>query len=335
MNKKILFYIIIPLIILSGIMEIIIGFNLNNGKEKIYNYSIIKNADYNVNLKPNKFYSEAVLPAEKYYVSNSISSVDLKYLYNFEGSNLANIKYNYDIIIHLVVNANKSNMEQKEIWTRDYEMLDNVENTVTEENTLKIEQGASIDYEFFNNLVNEYENTYNIKVNACLKIDFNISYDIVINEENTKHIDDSIELKMPIENDFTNIERNYQESVDDLVLINTDRHKGVVIMLFTIGSISIIFGITFSAYLIIKTDRNKYLKKMKYILNNYSDLIVTVEEEPNVTGLQCIKVEKLLDIVNLAQQNRTSIIHYVLNKNNESKLYVILDKYAYFYIVSA
>ena len=46
-----------------------------------------------------------------------------------------------------------------------------------------------------------------------------------------------------------------------------------------------------------------------------------------------MNIEKLEDLIDLAEQNEKNIIHYEFKKENKSKLYVIVDEYVYVYEV--
>ena len=69
---------------------------------------------------------------------------------------------------------------------------------------------------------------------------------------------------------------------------------------------------------------------MKY----YKDLIVTVTNEPVITDLKVMKIDSLDDLIDVAEQNKSNIIHYEVTKNMLSKLYVIINNYVYIYTVT-
>ncbi len=47
--------------------------------------------------------------------------------------------------------------------------------------------------------------------------------------------------------------------------------------------------------------------------------------------LEKINVAKFDDLVNLAEQNKTNIIYYQIEKDRKSDFYVVIDKYVYIY----
>ena len=69
---------------------------------------------------------------------------------------------------------------------------------------------------------------------------------------------------------------------------------------------------------------------MKY----YKELIVTVTNEPNLADLKVMNINSLDDLIDVAEQNNSNIIHYETTKNLRSNLYVIVSGYVYVYIVT-
>ena len=72
-----------------------------------------------------------------------------------------------------------------------------------------------------------------------------------------------------------------------------------------------------------------------YILKYYKELIVTVNNEPNFSNLEIINVANFKDLIDIAEQNKRNIIHFVVANKLKSKLYVIVENYVYMYIVSS
>ena len=77
-----------------------------------------------------------------------------------------------------------------------------------------------------------------------------------------------------------------------------------------------------------------YEDNINHILKYYRDLIVTVSNKPDLNGLKTMEIEVLEDLIDVAEQNKSNIIHYEVLEKFESRLYVIIDKYVYIYKVS-
>ena len=131
--------------------------------------------------------------------------------------------------------------EKKEIWTRNYSLL---ENKNKQENTdeFTINESVNIDYETYNNLVNSYERTYDIMVDAVLKIRFNISYNIDFSElgSDNKNVEDYIELYIPITNTVTEVTNNYENTNSYDYLPKNESFQINAIIFYPFGSLFMI-----------------------------------------------------------------------------------------------
>ena len=81
--------------------------------------------------------------------------------------------------------------------------------------------------------------------------------------------------------------------------------------------------------------KNQYERNIKRILKYYSDLIVTVTNEPDLSNFKVMDISILDDLIDLAEQNQTNIIQYEVIEDEESKLYVFVDNFVYKYLVTA
>ena len=77
------------------------------------------------------------------------------------------------------------------------------------------------------------------------------------------------------------------------------------------------------------TDQEKYEKKVNHILKYYRDLIVTVNNKPNLDGLKQMELISLDDLIDVAEQNNCNIIHYEDLQNKTNLLYAIVGEYVF------
>ncbi len=339
--KKYIKYIITFFIIdIIGFIYILLGIKLNNELIILYNYKAEKNSDYEVILKENDFYDSRILPSEKYYASQSIDDILINFRYDFKASRNVNIRYNYNIVAELIGTSNQSNDEGKQVWNRKFiiqnmkfdNILDNDKFSITEEN-------IDIDYEYYNSLVQSYEKEFKISINAILKVRLNIYYNIRYNSINMEEnkIEDFIELDIPINNTVTEVTREYEDSKEDNIFSqenNINFYKSICFIIV----ILILFENIILIKLFIKrkvvTSEDLYRKNINQILKYYKELIITVENEPDLKNLKFMYIRNIDDLIDVAEQNSTNIIHYEKIKDKESILYVIVHKYVYIYEVT-
>ncbi len=329
-NKNSLIIVVIIIIMITiGCFLIKVGLDIEKFISPIYTYTANKNDSYEVTLKENDFYTEKTLPQERYYASKSIKSFNINFKYDFKANKETNIEYNYNIVASLVGSVNDEN-EDKEIWTRNF----NLNNEVNNKGYMKeflIDENITIDYDKYNNLARLYETTYNVKIDAVLKVRLNVYYSI----EN-EAIEDYIELDIPLTNNVTEAKRNYEETTFKNIFDENSNNIRRII-LCVLGGIFILSAIAITViYIIRKMNKNPkemYEYNIKHILKYYSDLIVTVTNEPNLENLKLMKLEVLDDLIDVAEQNEKNIIHYKIPEEERSNLYVILNGYVYIYVV--
>ena len=73
---------------------------------------------------------------------------------------------------------------------------------------------------------------------------------------------------------------------------------------------------------------------MKHLLKYYKELIITVSNKPEFNDLKLMELNSIDDLIDVAEQNNSNIIHYEIIKNEKSELYVIINEYVYMYIIT-
>ncbi len=304
---NIFLFIITTLISLLGVAFLIFK-PLENKKTPTHISPITKNATYEVYLKDNPYYNQNPLNTNA-YVANSIDYLNIYFDYNYGETNAHSYSYNITAeIIGYVDNINEP------IWNKKF-ILTNPTTKNINQNKFNIKEKTTINYSYYNNLVSSYENSYNIVLDANLLISLNIEID---------GKKDSIELNMPLTKTTTKIIPNYQETnsiTTSKEQFNSNYLIGIILLL---TSIFIIF---------IKKSKTSNLNYSKKILKEYKDLIIEVNNKPNITNLNILKVNNLEDLIYIAEQNNLNIIYY--KTINTYNFYVIINNYVYSYELRA
>lgn len=274
-----------------------------------------------------------------YYASKSINAYVINFNYKHKGDNKINVNYNYNITANLVGTVISNQNEEKEIWNRNYILLEN-DNKLNNIDEFIINEEINIDYKYYNELARSYEREYGITINSVLKLRLNISYSISSlnwGTDNNHEIDDYIELDIPITNTVTEVKKNYERNTTNDILIDNENIDVTQIILYIIGGALIITATTIIIIRIVKNKtiyKNLYERNMKRIMKYYRDLIVTVNNEPKIENLKIMNIELLEDLIDVAEQNKSNIIHYEVINNKKSNLYVIVNDYVYIYVVT-
>ena len=326
------------IIFLIGILLIKSGMEIKKEDNVIFSYNIEKKDDYKVTLKPNDFYESNTLPSGRYYASKSINSFIIDFIYDFNASKETKLNYNYNITANLVGSVANNNDQGKEVWNRNFILLDNKQLEINS-NQFNIDEQIDIDYEYYNNLARDYEEKYGLTINAILKIRFNIYLNANLTNMNleTKSIEDYIELDIPITNTVTNVEEKFEKSSTESIKDETSKLLFKQIIYYIIGGLFIIISII-QIMLWNRKGKNtlekRYKDNIKRILKYYRELIVTVTNEPNLENLKVMNIKTLDDLIDVAEQSRCNIIHYETKVDIESKLYVIVNEYVYVYVIT-
>ncbi len=337
-NKNYPFILGIIICIILCIIFFKIALEYEEKNQYLYSYETQKSDNYEVLLKPNKFYTSKSLPKDLYYASKSIDKIILEFKYDFNGSKETDINYNYNIIANMVATVANNNDKGKEVWNREFTILEN-KSSNTNKKEFSINEKVDIDYEYYNNLARSYEETYGISIDAVLKVYFNISYNINIQGfEDNKKINDYIELDIPITNTITNIEEKYQNiTSEEIMPQNADGTSATKIIYYILSAIFMIIALALFIIMkkfIKKSPKEMYKSNINHVLKYYKDLIVTVSNKPNFNHLKLMELNSIDDLIDVAEQNNSNIIHYEAIENEKSELYVIINEYLYMYIIT-
>ncbi len=333
--------ILIMLMFIIGGMLIKFGMDFSQNGIPIYSYTIERNDNYEVLLKPNSLYESEILPSGGYYASKSINDYIINFNYRFKGNNKVDIDYNYNVTANLIGTVIDNDNQEKQIWNRNFILLENKNNNQSNKDEFLVDEEINVDYEYYNELARTYEKTYGITINSVLKLRLNINYNInylKLGIDNKEKVEDYIELDIPITNTVTEVTENYEKNTTKDIFMQNNNIKIIYIICCILGGLFIITAVIIT---IIKIRKNKedhknlYESNIKRIMRYYRDLIVTITNEPNIEKLNIMNVDLLEDLIDLAEQNNSNIIHYEVDKDKKSKLYVILDNYVYIYTVTA
>lgn len=340
-KNKVLIYISVIMLII-GIALLKNG--LTSEEEQIstpyYSYKATKSSEYNVSLIPNSFYTETVLPSGKQYAAPVIDKYNFIFKYNFIGSEKTDIDYTYNITADLVGNVKNSTNENQEIWKKTFILTSNKSNKKVNETNFQINENVAIDYSYYNSLARLYEQTYGISIDAYLNIKLTINGNVTLPTKNESNkMSDIIAVTIPLTNTVTEVETNYEPITSkEFLNIVTPTEEGSKMACTVTGITLSILAILIFVFTLTRrkvTAEAKYRKNVNKVLREYSDLIVTVTNKPDLRNLKSMRLAMLEDLVDAAEQNKANIIHYEKVKDKESMLLVIAHGYVYMYSITA
>ena len=324
---------LVVIMTMLGIYFIKLGLDFEKNIKPICTFVAEKSSDYEVLLKPNNYYTTETLPSGRYYASKSVKQYMLDFKYHLYGDGEADLEYAYNVTAELSGIVDGNNDNGKEVWKRTFNILEDKKENC--KNGFSINEKVNIDYEYYNNLARSFEKEYGITINSILKVFLNVSYNV-----NSQSFKDYIELDIPITNTVTEVEENYESLTTKIINPIIENIVVNKIIYYTIGTVFIIGTIVISIVIIRKNKHNitledMYEKNINKILKYYRDLIVTTQNEPDISNLKRMYVMTLDDLIDVAEQNKANIIRYEVINSRVSKLYVITNNYVYIYEITA
>ena len=328
-------------LIAIGLIFIKNGVEKKDEKDIYYTYETAKSSNYDVVLMPNNFYDENTLIEGKYYPAQIIDKYDIDFGYKYKATGKAKISYSYQVKAEIVGQVVDGNNKNQEIWNKNYQLTEPTEYQSVEDDHFNLSHNLKISYAQYRNLVKSYENAYNIGLDAYLKVNFIVTYNVELpNDDKEKHTNsDTIELRIPLSDITSTVNKNYQPTAGKDFISSADKKDHFITILFVVVGIGLIC--TGALVIIINRSNRKYTNKELYtrnidkIIKEYADLIVTVTTEPDVEDKNVMKLDKIEDLIDLAEQNKVNIIHYEEEKNKLSKLYVFTGHVGYIYEVTS
>ncbi len=298
-RRKIRILIILSMtILLIGILLLeVIYFNKNIQKNNIYK---LKNKTYyEVTLKPNNYFSNKKLKAGNYYIANSIKTIDIYFNYYLKNKVKEKINYSYDITATLKSYGDNGT---KLIWTKDFKLKK--KNNINKEE-INIKENYNLDYQCYLNYVKAFQKYYNVKAETYLYVKLNIK----VNGQKNSYVlltipinENIIEIKMKENNFF--LKNNKQD---------VELYKIIVI-----DFIVIVIILAVSKILLSKDNEEAILKE-------YHDMIISIQNGPNLDSNNIIYLTKLKDLINIAVNNNINIFNY------QNYYYTIINNTYYVY----
>ena len=306
----------------------------------VANYKITPSVNYNVYLKPNKFYDTQYLGQGKKYISNIIDYIDLNFNYNFNVSKQATATYKYGVLAQ-ISSEYELNGVTAELWSKKYDIIPTKTLTKTASAGFNLNEKIKIDYEKYNELANKFKEEYGISSDTKLSIIITVDLMASGIEGDTKGIKDSkvIKLSLPLDKAVTDVTVTGADNVSKDITQTIEGESKMVPGLF-IGAIiaAVISGFigAISFYKLFKiTNVSQYIVQQKRILKSYGDVIAEVTTKPDLYGLKIIEVKEFDDLINIEDELRVPILFYELADKDESWFVITTSTQAYRYILKS
>lgn len=326
---------IIPCILIFIFALVLLSHSIEfHGKISKVGYHEIGDADYKVYLKDNNYYDTKYLDSGMKYVASLISSVNTKFNYEIHSDKNLDYQYTYNITSDLIIYD--TNDSSKVLYTKTYNLLSPKTEKINS-NNLVINEDIDIDYDEYNNYVNSYKRDYGISASSKLVVTMNV--DVKGKNDNTeKRLNHKNKLQINIPLSEQTIDINIaSDKINNKgrlftstgpVITNTVLFIPGILLLFIAG-----MGLILSIILLVNyRKKNIYLLTLHKFLRDYDRLIVNATENISEDKFErVIPVSSFTELVDAAENNRTSIIFFEAIPGEKSFFLVIKDRTLYKY----
>ncbi|MBQ6477545.1 MAG: hypothetical protein IJI43_03835 [Bacilli bacterium] len=331
-RKQILLFTSLLVFIFIGIVCLVYGYN--NKKIISIKYKENNNIDYKVYLKDNKYFESKYIEKGKTYITSLIDHIHIDYHYETEYDKKVNGNYKYKVVAQ--IEANKSNNEVGNYWTKKYDVTNYREEKVKNIHVYNINQSIDVDYNKYNSLLESFKKEVGLtNSEGVLKVYLEVNSTIE-NEEISAPINNKLILKLPLSK--LAIEASIDSDVNNKVktVSNIVKDKDPKYLIATlIGMISIAIALL-NLWIILRNRRvyeinNKYELALNKILTTYDSIIVNIKEMPNTDEYNVIKVESFEELIDAHSEIRMPINHY---QTNDRSIFLLLnDKTLWEYVL--
>lgn len=337
-GKTILISIIAIILLVVSYILITSSINIKTSENvQVLNFNESSNVDYNVYLKENEYFTKKYLPKNQQYIASLIDYVDANFAYDLSLSKHVNATYKYKIVATLSAQYRVDANSLKQVWTNDYILLDEKTAKVNDTGLISIKENVKIDYDKYNEIINNFKKDYMLSVTSDLVVKLLVEVDGNEIKENAKFATESAStLTIPLSEQTLNIEMNYEEQQSNEVVDVEKIGKFNSLFAFFVGIILFIVSIILFVYEIrnvIKQEKkqSKYIKTLKKILHDYSDIIVEANKSPVIDKEKSIEVKNFNELVNAQIELHAPII-FAEKQRNEVGIFIVMNNnYAYYY----
>lgn len=298
---------LILLFFVIGLTSLLSAFNYELGAST--SYSEYTSNDYSV------CNNDDCVGKDSIYQKDNVTTI--RSTFNYEALYSKKTKYNTKYKVLATLNIYEDNESKKVRYTKDDILLDSTEFKSTGE-VISFSTDVEVDYLSYKNFVNDYFNQTGVTSNVDLEVSLYLEEGKVSREISY--------ITIPLNSDSFQITSNNLDNQNQVVIFNVKNTEIDPLFLF-VSIICFFMIILLLVYLInfirmVKNLDNKYNSKLKDILKEYDDIIVTVKKEYKLSdNTKLIKVESFDEILDARNSLEKPIVYERVN-NVKSKFYV-------------
>lgn len=302
-------------------------------EEQILSYTAANTASYVVNLSENNFYETKSVGMGELLPVTFIDNIEIDFASNFTISKQTDINYSYRVTGEIVASTTDGADGEKggKIWTKSYTFVE--PKSLIEPNGagFNVMEHVVIDYKTYNDLVNQYKLKAAIPMNAVLKVTLTVDASSMVdgtplNDSSTSSVE--IPLSVPT----VMISATDSDATPKMLTNTIEIPANNNYVLLGISAVIFLGSLGMTVYLLSglrkMTEEHSLLLKFNKIMRDYNQVIIEIEELPEVKDAAIIEVKSFKDMLDIEKELHlpimcakakddvlTNNIFYIINQN--------------------
>ncbi len=317
------------------IAALISFFSWTSNKNISIEYQEKNDLKYQVFLKDNNFFETPSIGMNKTYITNLIDYFDIDFTYNINFTEQMTGTYTYRLLAN--ISANKANEASGTYWEKEFPLSDEQILPVKNAKKVNIAKNLKVDYQKYNDLLNNFKEQYNLAADGKLDIKMIVKGEVKNHlSEKPLIINSNISLTVPLSQLAIEAEANTNAKNNHGNLLIEKANRAEILLVFKFGGIAIfccsIFYILY-IFLAMRRERKKFLYSLTVnkILEDYDEMIISLESEPKITKTKIVDVKTFEELVDVWTATKIPINY--IEKTNESVFIIINDEMIWRFVI--
>ncbi len=308
------------------------NFGFKECKDIRYIYTEKNSVDYKVYLKDNNFFESKYLEKNKTYITSLIDYINADFSYNVNFNEAVSGELKYKLVAE--IKADKSNNDIGNYWTKEYDLIDEKTDKITNATSHEIKLSKKINYNKYNDVLNSFIKEYSLQAESTLRVYLDITGNTKVDNTNEDiDIDSEVSLIVPLSKLAVEGKIETDNNSKQKEIIKKEKEvepfKKLLKVLFVITVIMFIYYFfQYVRFLMNRNDHLNYRDRIKKLTSDYEEIITKVKSI-NVNDFAIIDVESFDDILNVYNSVREPI--NFLYGEEESRFFIVKGNSCYMY----
>lgn len=324
-------------IFLISIKMIFDSFYVVSPHNDIYAYNIRQNVDYKVYLYDNSFIDSEYIEKDELYMADLIKNIDIVFHYNYSGSKIVPVTYEYDIKGTINGSYQKEDDIDNKIWKKEYTLLNTQTGQVNDVNNINITEKLDFDYGYYDDIVSNFRKELKLPISATFEIAMTINIfgqgDLLGKLVDTQ----TMILSIPLNSAVFKIDDSYEPITNNNITFQDETKQSVnikrIVCGILVGIVGIVLFVTLFDKIFYLKSKNPYECKLNKILKEYGDVIVEIVNPTNIKDLNVVEVKGFGEMIDLEEELRIPIMFYEINEGYLGEFTLIHGNIIYKYIL--